>query len=117
MLLKRERRAMNADDLQNAEIRLYVKKRRDGRVSFFYCLGSGPHRKHWTTSSLSHLNVATQNQICGFLTQLLAEVGSLLQSNSGLVVPSSSISSSATSPAQSLPSETLPSDTQPTMAS
>lgn len=108
---------MNADDFKNVQVRLYVKKRRDGRVSFFYYSDSGLHRKHWTTSSLSHLNAGTQNQISGFLTQLLAEVGSLLQNNSGLVVPSSSISSSATSPAQSLPSETLPSDTQPTMAS
>lgn len=105
---------MNAEDIQNAQVRLYVKRRADGQISFFCCLDNGPRKTHWTTSSLSHLNADTQKQISGFLTLLLAEAVNLLQSNSGLVAPFSLISSSDTNQSMYSPSETFPLDTLPT---
>ena len=108
---------MSAVDLRGVEARLYVKRRQDGLVSFYYCLGSGPHKKLWTTSSVSPLSQATRIQISGFLTLLLAEVENLLQSSFGPVDPSSLTLSSDTSLSTSSPSVTLPSDMPPTTES
>lgn len=100
---------MTADDLKGAEIRLYVRIRKDGTANFFCYSERGLAKSQWNTSDLNYTPVALAKKIiASLILSVVTALENLPRIRSERVGHSSWTLSDSSNPAQFLPSDKQP---------